>query len=106
MVLWDTLSLGRLPYAGLDANITINEITSGFRLPVPEEICQIENLRKMCDEATTMCWQLNPKERWSFSDLVRCFETYLTADEIEEYKRIEKLYLETKTLIKNESIKE
>ena len=32
------VSLGRLPYAGLDANITINEIKSGFRLPVPEEI--------------------------------------------------------------------
>ena len=94
VVLWEMLSLGRLPYAGLDANITINEITSGFRLPVPAEISKIENLRKMYNEATTMCWQLNPKERWSFSDLVLFFETYLTPDEKEEYKRIEQLYLE------------
>jgi hypothetical protein len=50
----------------------------------------------MYNEATTMCWQLNPKERWSFSDLVLFFETYLTVDEKEEYKRIEQLYLETK----------
>ena len=60
-----------------------------------KEISQIDSLRELYDEATTGCWHLNPKKRWSFSDLVRCFETYLTFDEKEEYKMIEQIYLET-----------
>ena len=36
-----------------------------------------------------MCWQLDPKQRCKFSDLVKNFDEYLTSEEKEQFKRME-----------------
>ena len=89
VVFWEMLSLGQIPYAGDDANDMIKEIKAGFRLPVPDEIGEVQWLVKCYEEVTKMCWQLDPKQRWKFSDLVKKFDTYLTTDEKEQLKRLE-----------------
>ena len=36
-----------------------------------------------------MSWVLDPKKRCNFTDLVKIFETHLTSEEKENYKRLE-----------------
>jgi len=43
-----------------------------------------------------MCWQLDPKKRCSFSDLVKIFETLLTTEEKENYGQLEQNIMENK----------
>ena len=95
VVFWEILSVGRTPYAGANANDTIEEIKRGYRLPTPYEISQFQWLIKCYDEVTKMCWHPNPKQRSSFANLVQTFETYLTSEEKEDLQRLEQNYIKT-----------
>ena len=92
-------SLGRLPYAGGNARDTIGEINSGYRLPVPVEISRDNSLIKIYDQVVKKCLLLNPEQRWTFTDLVDYFETYLTSEEKDDYKRLEDQYVEMQNII-------
>ena len=100
VVFWEILSMGQNPYAGGDADETIKKIKAGFRLPVPDEVKDANWLTKCYNDVTKMCWQLDPKKRCSFSDLIKIFETLLTTEEKEKYKRLEQ------NILKKESNKE
>ena len=100
VVFWEILSFGQFPYAGGDCEETIKKIKSGFRLPVPDEVKETIWLSKCYNDVTEMCWQLDPKKRCSFSDLVKTFETHLTSEEKEDYKKLEQ------SIIKNQANKE
>jgi serine/threonine protein kinase len=99
IVLWEMFSLGRLPYAGGNARDTIGEINSGYRLPVPVEISRDNSLIKIYDQVVKKCLLLNPEQRWTFTDLVDYFETYLTSEEKDDYKRLEDQYVEMQNII-------
>jgi serine/threonine protein kinase len=101
IVLWEMFSLGRVPYAGENARETISEINSGYRLPVPVEISQVKPLVKIYEEVVKKCLLLDPNQRWTFTDLVDYFETYLTSKEKDEYKRLEDNYVEMQNIINN-----
>ena len=96
VVFWEMLSMGGLPYPGGDAEDTIKKIKAGFRLPVPDEVKEANWLSKCYNEVTKMCWQLDPKKRCSFSDLVKIFETLLTTEEKENYGQLEQNIMENK----------
>ena len=85
IVFWEMLSLGRFPYAGEEADVTIKKIKDGFRLPVPDEVEGANWLVNIYNEVTNMCWQLDPEKRCNFSDLVKIFNTLLTTEEKEKY---------------------
>ena len=89
IVFWEMLSMGRLPYPEGNAEDTINQIKDGFRLSVPDEVKEANWLAKCYSEVTEMCWKLDPKKRCNFTDLVKIFETHLSTDEKEKYKRME-----------------
>ena len=89
VVFWEMLSIGRFPYAGGDADDTIKKIKAGYRLPVPDEFKEANWLAKCYNEVTKMCWQLDPKQRCNFSDLVKIFKNLLTTEEKEVYKQME-----------------
>ena len=89
VVFWEILSMGRFPYAGGDAEETIKKIKDGFRLPVPDEVKVANWLTKCYNEVTEMCWQVDPKQRCNFPDLVKTFDTLLTTEEKEKFKRLE-----------------
>ena len=85
VVFWEMLSLGRFPYAGEEADVTIKKIKDGFRLPVPDEVKGANWLVSSYNEVTNMCWQSDPAQRCNFSDLVKIFNTLLTTEEKEKY---------------------
>ena len=89
VVFWEMLSIGQVPYLGGNAKDTIKEIKAGYRLPQPDEIAQVKWLVECYTEVTKMCWHINPKQRSSFSDLVETFESYLTTEEKDNYRRLE-----------------
>ena len=89
VVFWEMLSMGLSPYAGGDMDNTIKKIKNGFRLPVPDEVKEAIWLANCYNEVTKMCWQIDPKQRCNFSDLVKIFETFLTTEEKEKHKRLE-----------------
>ena len=99
VVFWEILSVGNYPYAGGDTDETIKKIKAGFRLPVPDEVKETNWVSKCYNDVAEMCWQLDPKKRCSFSDLVKTFETNLTSEEKENYKRLEQNFTESKTEI-------
>ena len=96
VVFWEILSMGQLPYEGGEPDDTIKKIKAGFRLPVPDEVKEANWLTKCYDEVTKLCWQLDPQQRCNFSDLVKIFETLLTTQEKENYKRLEENIIESK----------
>jgi serine/threonine protein kinase len=89
VVLWEILSMGQNPYAGEDTDETIKKIKEGYRLPVPDEVKEVNWLAKCYNEVTDLCWQLDPKKRCNFTDLVKIFETHLSTDEKENYRKME-----------------
>ena len=89
VVFWEMLSMGRFPYAGDNKKETISAIKAGSRLPVPDEVNGIQWLVECYKEVKKMCWHLDPKQRSSFSELVKTFETYLTTEEMENYRKLE-----------------
>jgi len=88
VVFWEILSMGQNPYAGGNTDETIKKIKAGFRLSVPDEVKEANWLTKCYNDVTKMCWQLDPNKRCSFSDLIKIFETLLTTEEKENYKRM------------------
>ena len=96
VVLWEILSVGNHPYAGGDAEETIKKIKGGYRLSVPDEVEEANWLAKCYNEVTKKCWQVDPKKRCSFSDLVKTFETLLTNEEKEKYKIMEQNTIKSK----------
>ena len=97
VVFWEMLSIGQVPYLGGNAKDTIKEIKAGYRLPPPDEIAQVKWLVECYNKVTKMCWHINPKERSSFSDLAETFETYLTDEEKDNYKTLEKNVVKDET---------
>ena len=95
VVFWEMLSIGQFPYAGEEADVTINKIKAGFRLPVPVEVKGANWLVNIYNEVTNMCWQLDPEQRCNFSDLVKIFNTLLTTEEKEEYIISEQNFIKT-----------
>ena len=100
VVFWEILSFGQFPYAGGDADNTIKKIKAGFRLPVPDEVKETDWLSKCYNDVTEMCWQLDPKKRCNFTDLVKIFKTQLNSEEKEKYYRLEQ------SIIKKEAKRE
>ena len=99
VVFWEVLSMGQFPYAGREAEDTIKKIKAGFRLPVPDEVKETNCLTNCYNDVTKICWQLDPDIRGSFSDQVKTFETYLTSEEKENYKRLEQNLNDSKTIM-------
>ena len=86
VVLWEMFSMGRIPYSGTNAKNAIDEIKSGYRLPVPDEINEVPLLAEFYKEVTKLCWELDPKDRWSFSKIAGYLVNYLTDKEKEDYQ--------------------
>ena len=103
IVLWEILSMGREPYAGGDTKSTVDEIKAGFRLPCPEEVQHVQELVDLYNGSTQWCWQLNLDLRWNFADFIEYFETYLTNNEKEEYKSLEKEYATMQNLMNDDT---
>jgi len=74
VLMWEVVTLGSVPYPGLQPSEVMKKVNAGYRLEKPEH-CKRELYNIM-----VKCWEKEPKERPSFSDLVRDFEALLVKE--------------------------
>jgi len=74
VLMWEVVTLGSVPYPGLQPSEVMKKVNSGYRLEKPEH-CKRELYNIM-----VKCWEKESKERPTFSDLVRDFETLLVKE--------------------------
>ncbi|ODM99250.1 Fibroblast growth factor receptor [Orchesella cincta] len=73
---WEIFSLGKIPYAGLSWTVDFtDELLTGLRLPKP--VHASDQIYKKVLE----CWEIDPKRRPNFSDLVQFFQTSVAVDD-------------------------
>ena len=68
------------------------------RPPCPDEVNGVKWLNDFYHGATKWCWE-EPSLRWDFSSFVEYFETYLSDQEKNEYKKLEDEYASMQDLI-------
>ncbi|XP_046650642.1 mast/stem cell growth factor receptor-related protein Kit-like isoform X2 [Daphnia pulicaria] len=69
ILLWEIFSLGKVPYPGVEnAFLLSNQILNGYRMEKPK------NAPNFIGETMTKCWQKDPKERPTFSQLADVIE--------------------------------
>ncbi|XP_070557265.1 fibroblast growth factor receptor 4-like [Ptychodera flava] len=82
IVLWEIVTLGSTPYAGMPAKKVIQKLKCGYRLPKPNH-CSNE-----CYQIMEACWQQQPEVRPTFSDI--CLKVgHLVSDETQEHLEME-----------------
>ena len=69
VVMWETFSAGKTPYAAMNNVEVLDRINGGYRLPMPED-CP-----KAIYELMSKCWSKNPNERPSFKTLFTELDT-------------------------------
>ncbi|XP_069695707.1 tyrosine kinase receptor Cad96Ca isoform X1 [Periplaneta americana] len=82
VLIWEIVTLGSTPYPGLAAADVMRRVRDGYRLDKPEH-CRRELYNIMY-----YCWDKDPKERPSFSELVKLLEQLLLTET--EYIELER----------------
>ncbi|CAF0935693.1 unnamed protein product, partial [Didymodactylos carnosus] len=72
VLLWELLSRGKTPYTGVDNQDIYSYIRNGYRLPQPPYCPQLLYTSVMC-----RCWQWDPLQRPTFSQLAHEIRTIL-----------------------------
>ncbi len=90
VTVWEMLSLGREPYAGLEHEEAARRIAAGLRLQLPEESGSLEWAEDMFEKVVIPSWETDPNNRIGFDEVVSQLETLMEADELYQYKRLEK----------------
>ena len=72
VLMWEIVTLGSTPYPGLSGSEVMKRVREGHRLEKPEH-CDREIFNMMF-----YCWDKDPQERPSFSQLVEDLEKMLT----------------------------
>jgi len=71
ILMWEIVTLGSTPYPGMSGSEVMKKVKEGTRLEKPEH-CDREMYNQMY-----YCWDSDPKERPTFSQLVQEFESLL-----------------------------
>jgi len=74
VLMWEIVTLGATPYPGMSGSEVLKKVKEGKRLEKPEH-CNREMFNIMY-----YCWDANPEDRLSFSQLVKDFEDMLMKD--------------------------
>ncbi|XP_021933765.1 tyrosine kinase receptor Cad96Ca-like isoform X2 [Zootermopsis nevadensis] len=82
VLIWEIVTLGSTPYPGLAAAEVMRRVRDGYRLDKPEH-CRRELYNIMY-----YCWDKDPKERPSFSELIKLLEQLLLTET--EYIELER----------------
>lgn len=72
--MWEIVTLGSTPYPGLAAAEVIKKVRDGYRLEKPDH-CKREMYNIMF-----YCWNTDPNERPSFSELVQVLDKLLISE--------------------------
>lgn len=72
--MWEIVTLGSTPYPGLAAIEVMKKVRDGYRLEKPEH-CKREMYNIMF-----YCWDANPKERPTFTELTHLLDKLLISE--------------------------
>lgn len=97
VVLWEILSCGRIPYGHDDYQEVLNKLEEGYRLPCPPDIRNITTWEpaKFYEEVSKICFEAEPDNRATFTDVVRIVEKEMSKEEISEYEQTNEQYQST-----------
>lgn len=76
VLMWEIVTLGSTPYPGLGAAEVMKKVREGYRLEKPEH-CRREMYNIMF-----YCWDKDPKERPTFSELVTLLDSLLLSEHV------------------------
>lgn len=77
ILLYELVTHGSIPYAGMHNKEVIEHVQRGYRLPKPTNCdCPDEVYRKMRD-----CWHTDPEKRPTFEFLTAFFDSYIVSTE-------------------------
>ncbi|XP_055346326.1 tyrosine kinase receptor Cad96Ca-like isoform X2 [Paramacrobiotus metropolitanus] len=90
VLLWEIVTLGATPYPGMSAGDVVAKVRDGFRMENPTPRSQ-----ELYEHIMLPCWQLQPKDRLSFSAIADALgrmlqetQDYLDLNEIPHYYNI------------------
>ena len=97
VVLWELLSCGRIPYGHDDYKDVLEKLEDGYRLPCPPDVKNITTWdpKKLYEIVSKICFEAEPDDRATFSDVVKMIEKEMSNEEISEYERINEEYQST-----------
>jgi hypothetical protein len=92
VVLWEIFSLGNKPY-GIDSYEDMKvKILSGYRLPAPDDMEQLDDGKDMYNQVMLPCWHGEANKRPKFKKLAAQMETMVGEDGLKEYAHLAKEY--------------
>ena len=99
VLLWEILSLGRIPYGFQNHDEVIALIKSDYRLSFPDGLEHIRDWspQEMYKTISKRCLVKDPEERAMFSEIVGAIKEYLTQEEVELYNTIKENYHSTRS---------
>ena len=90
VLVWEILSLGRVPY-GIDGfEEILGKLESGYRLPCPGDINEIKTWspQELYNQLAVKCFNADPDNRATFTDVVNVIESYLNENEKSFFKKM------------------
>ena len=98
VLFWEMLSFGRRPYGHQGYDEMIENLQSGYRLPIPQETEYILTwpADKLYKELSNVCFIIDPTERGTFEDVLDILKKELTSNELTKYDRMSEIYFTTR----------
>ena len=98
VLFWEMLSFGRTPYGQQGYDEVLEKLENGKYLECPKQIAPIEswNAKQLYQTIKKSCFTADPFDRASFSTILSVFETELTNEELDHFKKISDSYQCTK----------
>ena len=94
IVLWEIFSFGRMPYGPQEYDDVVKQLERGYRLPCPTDVKSISqwNPENLYEDLSKLCFNEDPNERGTFSQVVSAIENHLSQEELSFYKEMEEKY--------------
>ena len=94
IVLWEILSLGRVPYGHAQMNEVIAQLEDGYRLPCPTDLSNVTDWspEALYSNISKACFTEDPDDRANFTDVIKIIEQQLTEKEMSQNEEMRKKY--------------
>ena len=99
VLFWEMLAFGRMPYGHQEYDELVDKLKNGYRLLCPDEVDQVTywSPQILFSSLSEMCFQADPIERASFSDVLNRIEKELTNEELKNYNDVKSNYQSTRS---------